>query len=29
MANVVAVSERAITISLDKPHVTLDLHVER
>ena len=29
MANVVAVGERAITISIDKPHVTLDLHVER
>lgn len=29
MANVVPVAERAITISFEEPHVTLDLHVER
>lgn len=29
MANVVAVAERAITISLEEPHATLDLRTER
>ena len=29
MANVVAVAERTVTVSLDDPHMTLDLRVER